>query len=123
MIASIFSDVVSIRRRSSNPSLDVLNNPVYGEESTWPYAYQNIRCRLAYSGKQMKISSTGELIFPQGQGYVSKDIILKPMDRIFIVKSAGISSNIEYVCEAVWPAYLMSNVLDHYEFSFALPIV
>lgn len=124
MIPAIFTDVVNIKRRASTStaSRDTFNNFVYGDPTTWPVVYAGINVRLAWSGKQMKVSNTGELIYPTGTLYFPKIYILLPEDRIVNLSSPGIVSGIEYVIEAVYPAYLMHGVVDHYEGSVHLPI-
>ena len=125
MLCNLFHDVVNITRRvdSSVASRDALNNPVYGAPDTWDIVYEEINIRLSFSGKDMKVSSTGELIKPQGTGYCSKALTLRPMDRIIIVSSLGAPTGTEYVIESVWASYIMNGVVDHYEFSYTLPIV
>jgi hypothetical protein len=70
----------------------------------------------------MQIKNTGELIYPTGQMYYPKTITLQPMDRVIITNSAGVTKGIEYVIEAVYPSYIMSGIVDHYEANFHLPI-
>lgn len=122
MINSICTDTVNVLRRATNPSVDVLNNPSYGDPTDWPVVYQNIKIRLAFSGKQIKISSTGELVYPTATAYIPKNYTFKPMDRIVTVKSPGIQPGIEYVVEAVYPAYILNGVVDHYEANIHLPV-
>ena len=122
MLQGLFSDIVNVRRRPSNPTRDVLNNPNYGDPTTWPYAYQNIHVRLAWSGKSMKISSTGELIFQQGTLYFSKDLDLRPEDRIITVASDGVTKGIEYMITTTYPSYYMNGKVDHFEGNVVLPI-
>jgi hypothetical protein len=124
MLSNLFHDTVNILRRidTSSASRDAFNNPVYGDPTTWNIVYTNLKLRLAFSGKGMKISSTGEILKPQGQGYCSKYINIRPEDRIIIVSSPGVAVGTEYVVESVWSSYLMNNVVDHFEFSFNLPI-
>ena len=122
MLANIFADTVNVLRRTSTPSVDVLNNPNYGDPTTWNKVYSNIKVRLAYSGKMMTIKNTGEMIYPQGTGYAAKNIALQPMDRIVIVNSPGVPKGIEYFVEAVYPSYIMNGVVDHVEFAFHLPV-
>ena len=124
MIQSIYTDKVNILRRESYliASRDSINNPVYGTPTSWNVVYSNIYIKIGYSGKQMKVSTTGELIYPSCTGYYSTQYILQPEDRIIIVDSVGIPPGIEYVVESVYPSYLMFGILDHYQFEAHLPI-
>jgi len=124
MINAIFTDIVNVKRRisSTTASRDTFNNPVYGDPTTWPIVLAGIRVRLAWSGKQMKVSNTGELIYPAGTLYYPKTFTLMPEDRIVTLNSAGEPNGIEYVVEAIYPAYIMHGVVDHYEGSVHLPI-
>ena len=122
MIAAILTDQVNITRRTSAPSYDSLNNPIYGSPDTWPLVYQNIKIRLAWQGKSMTIKNTGELIYPSATIYLPKNISLLPEDRIITVICPGVATGIEYVLEAFWPAYILHGVVDHNEGSLHLPI-
>lgn len=124
MINGIFSDTVNASRRvsSTSASRDQFNNPIYGDPTTWPLIYTNIKVRLAWSGKQIRYSNTGELIYPSGTMYYSKFLTLKPEDRIITVVSPGIPTGIEYIIEAVYPSYILHGVVDHYEANVRLPI-
>jgi len=124
MIPAILKDLVNILRRidPTTASRDVLNNPVYNDPTTWPVVYRNIYVRIAWSGKAMKISSTGELIYPTGIMYYPKNLTLQPMDRIVTVSTPGIPTGIEYTIEAVYPSFILHGVVDHYEASLHLPI-
>jgi hypothetical protein len=124
MINSIFTDLVNIRRRTSytSASRDSFNNPIYGDPTTWPIVYTNISVRLAWSGKQMKVSNSGELIFPQGTIYIPKNITLLPEDRIITVTNPANMTGIEYVLTAIYPSYLLNTIIDHFEGNLSLPI-
>ncbi len=122
MIAAILTDTVNVTRRTTNPSYDALNNPVYGSPDTWPLAYQNVRVRLAWTGKAMEIKNTGELIYPTATIYLPKNISVLAEDRIITISCPGVAKGIEYVVEAVWPAYIMHGVVDHFEGSIHLPL-
>ncbi len=122
MITAFYQDTVNILRRDENASLDDLNNPNYGDPTTWPVVYKNIKVRLAWSGKRIQISSTGELIYPSGTLYYSKNYTLKPMDRILTVSTPGIPAGIEYVIEAIYPSFILNGVVDHMEGNVHLPI-
>jgi hypothetical protein len=125
MLQTVFHDRVNILRRtdSDSASRDAFNNPVYGSPESWDPVYEDISLRLSFSGKDLKVSSTGELIKPQGTGYCNRDVILSSMDRIIIVSSPGAPAGTEYVINSVWASYRMNGVVDHYEFSYTLPIV
>ena len=125
MVPVTFHDLVSVKRRVdvSSASRDLLGNYIYGDPSTWNYVYQNIPVRLAWSGKQLRVSSTGESIHPEGIGYCSTSIILQPEDRLVTVFSTGVPVGIEYIITACWPSYLGNLLLDHYEFSLSLPLI
>ena len=118
----IFQDTVNVLRRDSSASVDALNNPNYGAPTSWPAVYTGIKIRIAYSGKQIQIKSTGELVYPTASIYYSTAYTLKPMDRIITVSSPGNISGIEYVIESIYPAMLMSNVVSHMEGNIHLPI-
>ena len=124
MINAIFKDIVNIKRRpaTTTASRDSFNNPVYGDPTTWPVVLAGIPIRLAWSGKQMKVSSTGELIYPSGTLYYSRNYILMPEDRIVTVQTPGVPIGIEYVIEAIYPSYILHGVVDHYEGAVHLPI-
>ena len=124
MIAGIFSDVINVRRRQlyTTASRDAFNNPYFGDPTTWPLVYSSIKVRLAWSGKQMKVSNTGELIYPTGIIYVPSSILLQPQDRIITITNPANMTGIEYVLEAIYPSYLLHNKKDHFEGSLHLPI-
>jgi len=122
MIPAILSDTVDVLRRADSPAVDVLNNPNYGDPSSWNSVYTGIKVRLAWSGKGMQIKNTGELIYPTGVGYIPKQYTIKPMDRIITKKTPGNTIGIEYVVEAVYPSYILHGVVDHYEINLHLPL-
>ena len=125
MLPAIFHDVVGIKRRiaTTSASRDILGNPVYGDPSTWTFVYNNVNVRLAWSGKQLQISSTGELVYPTGTLYLPTSIVVQPEDRLVTVTGYGVPVGIEYIIESVVPSYYGNTLIDHYEAQVHLPII
>jgi hypothetical protein len=125
MTPDLFIDTISVKRRknTTSASLDILNNPIYGDPTTWDFVYTNIKARLLWGSKKMIFAETGELISPNGTCYIPANIKILPQDRIITVDTPGYSSNIEYVCESVIPGFsMLGGPIAFYEVELSLPI-
>lgn len=80
---------VRVQRRPANPARNSLNEPAYGNESSYPVVYDMMWARIEYVEEQMVFTDTGERVKLSGQTalYVEADFLLKPMDRITIQTS------------------------------------
>lgn len=125
MLPLILTENVNVLRRanSTTASRDSFNNPVYGTPTTWNAFYSNIKVRVSLTGKRIKWGETGEMIHPQGILYFSTQYTILPEDRLVILSSAqGITTGVEYIVTAVWPATLLpAGNPDHFQAEIQLP--
>lgn len=64
MLSPWLNSSVTIQRRSSNPARNILNEPNYGVESTWPVIYTNLAVRIEYQPEKMEWTPLGERVNP-----------------------------------------------------------
>ena len=127
MIPAVYTDVVNVTRRAAQSTVarDVLNNPSFGTPSLWGqangYVYQNIKVRIAFSGKPLAFTPKGELVKPQATLYFDKKYTILPMDRIITVNCPGYAAGIEYVVTEVYPSMYGHGIVDHMEGKVELP--
>jgi hypothetical protein len=123
MITSLFSDVVTIKRRV-NTGRDALNNPNYGNPTSgdgWYTVYITMPCRIALTDNSIKWDKVGERVLPFGTMYYSTAYILQPEDRVLTQDAKATANGAEYVVTAVKVAYKTGSAIDHYEVSLELP--
>lgn len=117
MIPGLYQDSVTVYRRTST-GRDSLNNPIYGTPVSgvgWFKIFTNIGVRLAFSDKLIDFSEQGERVIPQGTMYAPPSYIIRQEDRVLT------ADNILYVVVGVRTGYLFNRVVDHYEYTLALP--
>jgi hypothetical protein len=126
MPPALFSQSVNVFRRTSTPSRDALNNPVYGTPTSgagWSQIYTSMPCKLAFSSKAIQFAQTGERPEPSGIMYFGSAYSLLEEDRVVTVTGLPTSSStIEYVVVGIVPAYSTPNTVDHYEAVLSLPV-
>lgn len=87
---------VNVQRRASNPARNSLNEPNYGQISTWTTVYSALAVRIEYDPEKMTWNETGERVNPSPSNFFmyvpdlldnGTPINLFPEDRITIVQS------------------------------------
>ena len=114
---SLLTENINVRRRR-DVGRDSLNNPTYGNPTDgdgWYTAIENFPVKLAFSKKGINFAPEGERVQPVGIMYYNGPIDIREEDHILT------DSGIEYVVIGISKAYLMANVIDHYEGSLQLP--
>jgi hypothetical protein len=114
---NLLSSTVTIKRRNSQ-GRDALNNPTYGQPTSgagWSTVQTGIQVFFAFSSKGLRFALEGERVQPNGIMYYNNVINLKEEDRVMT------SDGIEYTVTGLAVAYLMGNVISHYEAVVQLP--
>ena len=103
------------------PARNVLNEPNYGDESTWPTVYTNLWVRIEYPDMQMEFTETGERVkLPQSsvsgvEMYIEPTYTIQPEDRITITSCDDASLiNQLYIATAVYPENDSVGNVHHY---------
>lgn len=124
--AYLATETINVLRRPNytTASRNQLNDPIYGDSTTWIPVYSNIKVKLAYDGKGIKYAPTGELIQPTATlMYDSSQYTLQAQDHIYIVQSPGWPVGTEYVVDAVVSAFYDQGITNHAIAKILLPIV
>lgn len=116
MINGLLTDIITVSRRTST-GRDALNNPIYGSPTDgagWSVLYPNIKCKIAFSNKEIDFSPLGERVKPAGVIYIDKRYLVKQEDRV--TTKDGIQYNVIGMVEAK-----MGAVVMHRELTVQLP--
>lgn len=117
MLAPWLNMQVRVQRRPANPSRNALNEPAYGNESSYPIVYDMIWVRIEYVEEQMVFTETGERVKLAGMTamYVEPTYVLKPMDRVIVQTSdnPGLIGQL-YLIQTVYSEWDSVGNVHHY---------
>ena len=120
MISGLLSNTISVYRRIPQ-GRDSLNAPYYGPSRSllpgpdYTSVYVNIKCRLAFGGKDVGFTAIGERIEPSGTVYVDGKYDIRNMDRIIT------KDGVMYTVIGVINAEMPSGLVAHKEIKVVLP--
>ena len=112
---------MTIRRRDPSAARNSLNEPDYGDETTWPIIYSDRWVRTEYPDLQMQFTETGErIMLPSSAAsgvnmYVESDTTVLAEDRVIItsIDDATLINQL-YIVTAVFPEYNAMGDTHHY---------
>jgi hypothetical protein len=86
LLAPWYNITVSVQRKPANPPRNALNEPNYGNEGAWPFAYATMNTRIEYEVEELQFLHTGERVSENKiEMYVDSTLTLFPEDRIVIL--------------------------------------
>lgn len=127
-IKAWFNYSVKIQRRAANPSTNELNEPSYGDPSTWPVVNDpsgntTHKVRIEYVKEEMNFTPTGERITQkQTLMFVSADDDIRPEDRVTIQPST-VNPNLNnyFIVLNIWPENDAVGNVSHYVAELQVP--
>jgi hypothetical protein len=116
MLSPWRNTTVTVQRRGTGLPRDALNEPNYGNESTWPTVYTGLAVRIEYVDEAMEWVQSGERVVPkQLDMYVEPDTIIQSEDRVTITGSdASPIVGALYIVTSVYPEWDGIGSVHHY---------
>lgn len=116
--------ICSVKRRADNYSVDILNEPSYGDVKDWDNIYVNIPCRLEVSNSNIQFKPTGERIPPKNILYVDASTPLQVEDRVIFSNNNvnGLGFQQEFIVQGCVPALdQIGQPSHHLEYELLCP--